>query len=105
MLEFIWVACAAVIISAAVRAKHSTQAARTGRWAVPVLYLAAGAVVNAVLLEFAAAIAFHVALLSLGWGFYLWSIPMIGALSLLLRAELQTRLAPVAREMSHARAA
>jgi hypothetical protein len=33
------------------------------------------------------AIAFHVALLSFGWGFYAWSIPMIAALALLLRAE------------------
>jgi hypothetical protein len=38
-------------------------------------------------LALVAAIAFHVALLSFGWGFYLWSIPMIGAFSLLLRAE------------------
>jgi hypothetical protein len=36
-----------------------------------------------------AAIGFHVALLSFGWGFFLWSIPMIGALGLLLRAERQ----------------
>lgn len=36
---------------------------------------------------YAAAIAFHVALLSFGWGFYLWSIPMIAALTTLLRAE------------------
>lgn len=38
-------------------------------------------------LAYAAAIAFHVALLSLGWGFYLWSGPMIGALATLLRRE------------------
>jgi hypothetical protein len=34
------------------------------------------------------AIGFHIALLSFGgWGFYLWSIPMLVALSLLLRAQ------------------
>jgi hypothetical protein len=31
-----------------------------------------------------AAMAFHVALLSFGWGFYLWSIPMLAALGQLL---------------------
>lgn len=159
MLQLIWVACAVVIIAAAVRARHSRRATRTGRWAVGLLYLAAGALVNAVFLatgedyaEFAdasyipfvrdtwgslvvpnhyvfisllivfetavgllalagagrtqlgyvAAIAFHVALLSFGWGFYLWSIPMIGALGLLLRAERQPRPVPVARELSDA---
>ena len=34
-----------------------------------------------------AAIGFHVALLSFGWGFYLWSLPMLLALGLLLRAQ------------------
>ena len=34
-----------------------------------------------------AAIAFHVALLSFGWVYYLWSLPMIAALARLLRAE------------------
>ena len=43
----------------------------------------------------AAAIAFHVGLLSFGWGFYLWSIPMISAFVLLLRA------ARLQRERSH----
>lgn len=38
-------------------------------------------------LAYALAIAFHVALLSFGWGFYLWSIPMIASLVALLRAE------------------
>jgi len=38
-------------------------------------------------LAYGAAIAFHVALLSFGWGFYLWSVPILGALVLLLRAE------------------
>ena len=38
-------------------------------------------------IAYAAAIAFHVALLSFGWGFYLWSVPMIAAMASLLRAE------------------
>ena len=38
-------------------------------------------------LAYGAAIAFHIALLSFGWGFYLWSLPMIAALATLLRAE------------------
>ncbi len=33
------------------------------------------------------AIAFHVALLSFGWGFAVWSVPMVAALCVLLRAE------------------
>jgi hypothetical protein len=37
------------------------------------------------------AIAFHVALLSFGWAIYAWSIPMIAALALLLRAEVRDR--------------
>jgi hypothetical protein len=40
-------------------------------------------------LAYAAAIAFHVALLSFGWGFCLWSVPMVWALSELLRGELR----------------
>ena len=43
-----------------------------------------------------AAIAFHIALLSFGWGFFVWSIPMIGALSMLLRAAGRTPTAAVA---------
>lgn len=38
-------------------------------------------------LGYAGAIGFHVALLAFGWGFYVWSIPMLIALALLLRAE------------------
>jgi uncharacterized membrane protein YphA (DoxX/SURF4 family) len=53
----------------------------------------------------AAAVALHVALLSFGWGFYVWSIPMIGALSLLLRAERQQDPTPVAVVVPRARAA
>ena len=37
-----------------------------------------------------AAIVFHVLLLPFGWGFYLWSLPMIAALVALLRAELRS---------------
>jgi hypothetical protein len=36
---------------------------------------------------YVAAIGFHIALLSFGWGFYLWSIPMLVALVTLLLAE------------------
>jgi hypothetical protein len=143
VLPVIWVGCGVVIVVAAVRSRHSERAARTGQLAVAVLYVGAGALVNALLLAtgedyddfadgsylafvrdtwhslvvpnhvlfisllvafeaavgllawvggrraqlaLAAAIAFHIVLLSFGWGFYLWSIPMIGALSLLLRA-------------------
>jgi hypothetical protein len=38
-------------------------------------------------LAYTSAIAFHIALLSFGWGFYLWSIPMIVALGAMLQAE------------------
>jgi hypothetical protein len=41
---------------------------------------------------YAAVIAFHVALLSFGWGFYLWSIPMLAALATLLREERRAML-------------
>lgn len=41
-------------------------------------------------LAYAAAITFHVALLSFGLGFFLWSIPMIAALTTLLRVERRT---------------
>lgn len=41
-------------------------------------------------LAYVGAIGFHVALLSFGWGFYLWSLPMIAALVTLLRAERST---------------
>lgn len=35
-----------------------------------------------------AMIGFHLGLLSFGWGFWVWSLPMLAALGLLLRAEL-----------------
>jgi hypothetical protein len=158
MLAIIWVACAAAIIAAALRAKHSTRATRTGQLGVAALYLGAGALVNAMFLatgenyagfadgayipfvrdtwrdlvvpnhylfislliifvaavgvaggkraqvSLAAANAFHVARLSFGWGFYVWSIPMIRALSLLLRAEQQQDM-PVAEVIPRAMAA
>lgn len=144
MLPVIWVACAVVIVTAAARAGHHPSALVTGRRALAVLYLGAGAAVNAFFLArgddyerfadgayvsyvrrmwrslvvpdhhlfigaliafeaavgvlaliggrrtqlaYALAIAFHVALLSFGWGFYLWSLPMIAALATLLHAE------------------
>lgn len=143
-MPVIWVACAVVIIGAAVRARDSAWATRVGELGVAVLYLVAGALVNAVYLAegedyadfaersylpfvrdtwaslvvphhdffiglliafelvvgllalaggryaqfgLAAAAAFHVALLSFGWWFYAWSLPILAALVLLLRAE------------------
>jgi hypothetical protein len=162
MFPVIWVSCAVVIVTAAIRAGRDRRAARVGRWAVAVLFVGAGAIVNAILLAtgenyadfssgtyvafvrdtwrdvvvpnhylfislliafetavgllvlaggmrsrlgLVAAIAFHVALLSFGWGFYLWSIPMIGALSLLLRAERQPSSLPVTAVIPRAKAA
>lgn len=144
MLQVIWVSCAVVIITAAVRSRTRDGALRLGRLGVGVLYLAAGAFVNALFivrgddyrgfadgayvpfvretwnslvvpnhhvfiwtlvafeaavgvlvllggrrtqLAYALAIAFHVALLSFGWGIYLWSLPMVWALARLLQAE------------------
>lgn len=43
-------------------------------------------------LAYAAAIAFHIALLPFGWGFYLWSVPMLAALAALLHGERRTGL-------------
>jgi hypothetical protein len=65
--------------------------------AVGVLALAGG---KRTQLAYVAALAFHVALLSFGWGFYLWSLPMVAALLTLLRAER----APVAPEAPVGRA-
>jgi hypothetical protein len=144
LLQIMWIGCAVVIVTAALRSRRSPRAARVGQLAVAALFIGAGALVNAVFLAtgetyakfadgayvpfvrntwrtlvvpnhyafislliafellvgvlmliggkraqlgLAGAIAFHVGLLSFGWGFYLWSIPMIGALALLLRAE------------------
>jgi hypothetical protein len=127
-----------------VRSRRHERALRTGRIAFAILYIAAGACVNALFLlrgddyanfadgasidfvrstwrdlvvphdeiwiglliafelavgvlallggrrtqlAYGAAIAFHIALLAFGWGFFLWSVPMIAALATLLRAE------------------
>lgn len=43
---------------------------------------------------YGAAIAFHLALLSFGWAFYLWSVPMVAALVVLLRSERQAHRTP-----------
>ena len=48
-------------------------------------------------------IVFHIALLSFGWGFYLWSVPMLVALTLLLRA--QRHLMPPRRSVAYAQRA
>lgn len=153
LLPIAWLACGVVIFAASLRAARSPRARRTGLRAVAVLYIAAGAAVNAFFLargddyeKFAdgsylgfvrdtwrdlvvpnhdffisilivfelavgvlvlnggrkaqlglvAAIGFHVGLLFFGWGFYLWSVPMMTALTLLLRAE---RAAPTADDV------
>lgn len=45
-------------------------------------------------LAYVLAIAFHICLLSFGWGFYLWSVPMIAAFITLLRAERRAEANP-----------
>lgn len=54
--------------------------------AVGVLALLGG---RRAVLALVGAIGFHVALLSFGWGFFLWSVPMLVGLSLLLSAQLR----------------
>jgi hypothetical protein len=51
-------------------------------------------------LAYALAITFHIALLSFGWGFYAWSLPMIAALAALLHAERRQR--PADNTLTHA---
>ena len=144
LLPILWVGCAVVIVRAAMRSSRHPDALATGRRAVAVLYIGAGAAVNALFLlrgddyetfadgsaigfvrdtwrsvvvpdhdlfigaliafeltvgvlalaggrrtqlAYAAAIAFHVALLSFGWGFALWSVPMVASLVTLFRQE------------------
>jgi hypothetical protein len=144
VLAVVWLALGATVVVAAVRAGRDPRALRLGRWALAVLFVAAGAAVNAAflltgadytafadtaqlavvrdtwrslvapnqtgfigaLIVFEAAagllvlrggratqvalvamIGFHLALLSFGWGFALWSVPMVAALVRLLRAE------------------
>lgn len=139
-----WVVLGATTFVAALRAGRSSQARMVGRVALFLLFVLAGALVNAFYLatgvdyaDFAdlsylpfvtatwravvapnqglfigllvvfeavagtlillggrktqvglvAVIGFHVALLSFGWMFFIWSIPMLIALVLLLRAE------------------
>jgi hypothetical protein len=152
MLQITWLTLGTVVLVAALRAGSDARALRVGRIAVAVLYLAAGALVNAVMLatgedyaDFAdgavvefvrdtwrslvvpnhhvfisilvafeaavgilvlmggrraeaallAAAAFHVALLSFGWGFFLWAVPMTFALTrLLLLQHRQDEAAP-----------
>lgn len=53
---------------------------------------------------YGAAIAFHVALLTFGWGFYLWSLPMLAAMTTLLRHERRPT-APVIPLVVRSRAA
>lgn len=50
VLQVVWVTCAVVIITASLRARYNRRVARTGVVAVAVLYLGAGALVNAVFL-------------------------------------------------------
>ena len=139
-----WLVCAVVIVTAAVRSRRHPDALILGRRAMGVLYIGAGAGMNAWFLlrgddyakfadgayisfvrntwqtlvvpnhhwwialliafeltvgllallggkrtqiAYALAIAFHVALLSFGWGFFAWSLPMVAALATLLRHE------------------
>lgn len=144
VLPVIWSSLGLVVLVSSLMAVRHRAALRVGLLAVAVLFLAAGALVNLVMLvwgetyaDFAAtsylpfvrdtwaslvvpnrwvfipllvvfeaavgvlvllggrwtrlgllaAVAFHVALLSFGWGFWLWSVPMVVALLLLLRAQ------------------
>lgn len=157
-----WVALGGIVFVCAVRARRSPSALRRGRLALGVLFLLAGAAVNAAFLatgtDYAAfadasylafvrdtwrsvvapnqvlfigllvvfeavagvlvlaggrraqvgmlaMIGFHAALLSFGWGFYAWSVPMLIALLLLLRAQRDhdRRTAPDEREQPGSR--
>jgi hypothetical protein len=143
VLPVLWSSLGLVVLASSLLAARHRAALRVGLLAVAVLFIAAGAVVNLVMLvwgetyaDFAetsylvfvretwaalvvpnrwvfisllvvfeatvgvlvllggrwtrlgliAAVAFHVALLAFGWGFWLWSVPMVLALLLLLRA-------------------
>ena len=153
-MPIVWSVLGVVIVVSGVKAGRSDRALRVGRLAVGVLYVGAGALVNAAYLiqgedyaDFAegsyitfvrdtwsslvvpnhdlfigalvafeaavgvlvvrggrstvvaltAAIGFHVALLSFGWWFYLWSLPVGAALVSLLRAHLRTERQVVGR--------
>jgi hypothetical protein len=162
VLPLVWAGLGAVIIVCSLRAARSRRAYLTGVSAVSVLWVVAGAAVNALslargddysgfangastsfvrdtwesvvvphhglfiglLIAFEAAagalmlvegrvrqtalvalIAFTVALVSFGWGFLVWSVPMVVALSLLWRAGRDAgRLQGQRRAASSARA-
>jgi hypothetical protein len=155
-----WLACGAGVVTAAVRARRHPDARRAGRIAMALLYIPAGALVNAVFivrgddyanfadgaylafvrhtwhtlvvpnhhwfiwaliafefavgvlalvggratqLAYALVIAFHVGLMSFGFGFWLWALPMIAATAALLRAERATDgHAPARLRLRHA---
>jgi hypothetical protein len=48
----------------------------------------------------AAIIGFHIGLMFFGWGFWIWSLPMIAGVALLLRAQLRAIDATKGQEMS-----
>lgn len=146
MMPIVWATLGVVILAAAMRCHRSPRALKLGMRAVALLYIGAGALVNAyflargedyegfadgayisfvretwrslvlpnhelfisalIVFELAVgllvlrggwqatlglvgAIGFHVGLLAFGWGFYLWAVPMLVALGLLLRAHRQ----------------
>jgi hypothetical protein len=153
MEQIAWLMCSAVIVAAAVRADTSARARRVGEMAVAVLYIAAGAAVNAYYVltgsdyaDFAdaahfafvrdtwrtvvvahhtvwigllvafeltvgllvlsggrraqvgllGAIGMHLALPVFGWIFTIWSLVMLPAFALLLRAERHATARPPA---------
>lgn len=144
VLATAWLACGALLLLSGLRARRHPRWRRAGRVVTAVLFLAAGAVVNAAFLltgedyagfadgspiavvrdtweslvvprhglfigllvgfeaavgvlallggratrlAYLAAVAFHVALLLFGFGFWLWCAPLLVAFGLLLRAE------------------
>ena len=158
VLAPVWVILGATIVGYGVRARRCDQALTRGCLAVFVLWVVAGALVNAAILVFGgsysgfadgayvgfvrdtweslvvphqvvfigllvafeglagslvlvpgrvrqaalvALVGFNVALLSFGWGFYLWSVPVGTGLVLLLRAE-RRRGSPRAAPASNA---
>ena len=158
-----WLACAVAILTAAIRSRKDERALLLGRRATSVLYIAAGAGMNAwfvlrgddystfadgayltfvhttwrdvvvpnhhawialliafeltvgvlvllggrrTQLAYVLAVAFHVALLSFGWGFFIWSVPMVAAFSTLLHGERRSSmLRPSSSGVPRARAA
>jgi hypothetical protein len=98
MEEVAWLVLGMVIVVAAAGAEHSARARRVGRMAfaphhtllvaveltVGLLALSGGRRVQVAL---AAAMAMHIALPVFGWILTVWSLVMLPALALLLRAE------------------